>query len=136
MILNIPKELFYTMLVTIVSLLVYFTQGIMVGVARSKFKVSPPTTTGNPDFERYFRVHYNTLEQLPIFLATLWIFALTINVTAANILGLVWSLARIAFAYGYYKEAGLRRPGGVVSSIVGIILIIGSIIGITMGIMR
>ena len=35
---------------------------IMVGRARGTYGVKAPATTGHPEFERYFRVHQNTLE--------------------------------------------------------------------------
>ena len=38
-----------------------------------------PAISGNPDFERVFRVQMNTLEWLPIFLPSLWLFAIYIS---------------------------------------------------------
>jgi glutathione S-transferase len=49
-----------------VAILVYIGFVFRVGGARSKYGVKMPMTTGNLDFERVFRVHYNTLEQLPV----------------------------------------------------------------------
>ena len=44
-------------LVTLLALLEYSILGAMVGRARQTYGVEAPATTGNPDFERYFRVH-------------------------------------------------------------------------------
>ena len=38
-----------------------------------------PAVSGNPDFERVFRVQMNTLEWMPIFLPSLWLFAIYIS---------------------------------------------------------
>ena len=66
----------WPVLVTLAALLFYFWTGLMVGNARRKYNVPAPATTGNLDFERVFRVQMNTLEWLPIFLVSLWIFGL------------------------------------------------------------
>ena len=52
----------HSKLVTLLALLEYSILGVMVGRARQTYGVEAPATTGNPDFERYFRVHANTLE--------------------------------------------------------------------------
>ena len=78
----------YTALVTLLAVLLYFYTGLLVAQARGKFGVKAPATTGNPDFERVFRVQMNTLEWMPIFLPVLWLFALYVNDWAAALFGL------------------------------------------------
>ena len=58
----------FTALVTLAAVLFYFFTAIQVSRARVAFGIKPPTISGNPDFERVFRVQMNTLEWLPIFL--------------------------------------------------------------------
>jgi glutathione S-transferase len=70
------QELLFPALSTMIILCVYFAQGIFVGLARKKYDVQAPKISGNEDFERVFRVHYNTLENLPTFLIPMWMFAL------------------------------------------------------------
>ncbi|XP_045383689.1 leukotriene C4 synthase isoform X3 [Lemur catta] len=41
--------------------------------ARRAFRVSPPLTTGPPEFERVYRAQVNCSEYFPLFLATLWV---------------------------------------------------------------
>ena len=55
-------------LVTLLALMLYLWMGLRVGSARGRLGVEAPATTGNPEFERYFRVQSNTLEWLPLFL--------------------------------------------------------------------
>ena len=80
----------YVALVTIAALLVYIWMGVRVGQARAKSGVAAPAMTGDPILERHIRVHYNTLEWLPIFLAGLWLFAIYWNDLFAAGLGLSW----------------------------------------------
>jgi glutathione S-transferase len=69
------NELLFPALSTMIALMVYYSQGIFVSLARRKHGIAAPKTTGNEAFENVFRVHYNTLENLPIFLTSLWFFA-------------------------------------------------------------
>jgi glutathione S-transferase len=121
-------ELYFPALATIIALVVYYTQAAYVGMARSKYGIKAPATTGNTDFERIFRVHYSTLEQLPIFITLLWFFALTVSPYWAGALGLVWSVGRIGYMYGYYKGADKRHSyGSALSYLTNIIFLIGSL---------
>ncbi|AFY72980.1 putative MAPEG superfamily protein related to glutathione S-transferase [Synechococcus sp. PCC 7502] len=124
------KQLQITGLVTILSLIVFFILSFNVGIARAKYKVPVPQITGDENFERVFRVQQNTLEQLIIFIPALWMFALFVNAIAANILGGIWIIGRILYAWGYYAEAGKRGLGFAINSLVAIILLLGSVIGI------
>lgn len=58
----------FTALVTLAAVLFYFFTSTRVARARVAYGVKLPAISGNPDFERVFRVQMNTLEWLPIFL--------------------------------------------------------------------
>uniref|UniRef100_A0A663MY10 Leukotriene C4 synthase n=1 Tax=Athene cunicularia TaxID=194338 RepID=A0A663MY10_ATHCN len=45
---------------------------LQVIYARRAFGISPPKTSGPPEFERIFRAQVNSSEYFPIFLALLW----------------------------------------------------------------
>ncbi|MGM3309321.1 MAPEG family protein [Anabaena sp. WFMT] len=120
----------WTSLVTVLALIVYFVVTINVGRARFKYKISPPQTVGNPDFERVLRVQQNTLEQLILFLPALWLFSIYISPIWASALGTAWIIGRIAYAWGYYQAAEKRGIGFAISSLSSIGLILGSLIGI------
>ncbi|WP_413174081.1 MAPEG family protein [Anabaena azotica] len=120
----------WTSLVTVLALILYFVVTINVGRARFKYKIIPPDTTGNPDFERVLRVQQNTLEQLILFLPALWLFSIYINPIWASALGMAWIIGRIAYAWGYYQAAEKRGIGFAISSLSNIGLILGSLIGI------
>ena len=62
-------------LVALVALLQYFYFGILVGRARTRAGIAAPMVTGDPVFERTFRVQQNSLEQMVIFLPAAYLFA-------------------------------------------------------------
>ncbi len=115
--------------VTALALLEYVALGVLVGRARGKHGVEAPATTGHPEFERYFRVHQNTLEQLVVFIPALWMFATFLNAPVAVALGLVFVVARAIYAAGYVKDPKRRGPGAMLTFGVNIILVVGALIG-------
>jgi hypothetical protein len=58
----------YTAIVTLLAVAFYFFLAMRVTSAHRRFNVSLPATTANPDFERIFRAHMNTLEWIADFL--------------------------------------------------------------------
>jgi glutathione S-transferase len=117
-------------IVTLLALLEYSILGVMVGRARQRYGVEAPATTGNPDFERYFRVHENTLESLVVFIPALWIFSLTVSYHFGVALGLLFIIARIIYATGYLSAASKRAPGAIATAVINAILVLGSLIWI------
>jgi uncharacterized membrane protein YecN with MAPEG domain len=117
-------------LVTLFALLMYFIVTINVGRARFKYKVAPPAMTGDPNFERALRVQYNTLEQLVFFLPLLWLFSYYLSEFWGTILGGIWILGRIIYAWGYYQETEKRAPGFAISSLSTMILLLGTLIAL------
>lgn len=122
----------YTAIVTLLAVAFYFFLGTRVAAARRKFGVELPATTGNPDFERVFRVHANTLEWLPIFLVSLWLCAIYLSDIGAAVLGLVWIVARALYFTGYSKAVENRLPGFFLQVSACILLFIGAAVGIAM----
>jgi glutathione S-transferase len=119
-------------LITILALLVYFILTINVGRARAQYKILPPATTGDPNFERVLRVQQNTLEQLIFFLPLLWLFSFYISPIWGAGIGAVWIIGRIIFAWGYYQAAEKRTIGFGISSLSSMILLLGSLVGISL----
>ena len=117
-------------MITVLALIEYTILGGMVARARQTYGVEAPATTGNPDFERYFRVHENTLEALIIFIPAVWIFALEANYHFAVALGALFLIARIIYASGYLSAANKRTPGALGTAAINGILIAGSVIAI------
>ena len=122
--------LHWTALVTVLAILFYFATGFRVARARRKYDVPAPAITGNPDFERVFRVQMNTLEWMPIFVPLLWLFAYYVSDIGAAALGVVWIAGRVVYMIGYAKAAESRGPGFGIQAIVCVILLIGALAGI------
>jgi len=116
-----------TALVTCLAILFYFLTSVQVAKARGTFGIKAPAISGNPDFERVFRVQMNTLEWLPIFLPALWLFAIYISDAIAATLGLVWIAGRIFYLTGYSKAANKRGPGFGIQSGAALLLWLGAV---------
>lgn len=124
------KQMHLVAFVVVLALIEYAILGLMVGQARQKYKVPAPATTGDPTFERYFRVHQNTMEQLVVFVPAMFIFATYIHMMGAAALGLVFVIARATYARGYISDPEKRAGGAIASFLVNAILLVGSLIGI------
>ena len=116
-----------TALVTCLALLFYFLTGVRVSRARAAFGIKAPAISGNPDFERIFRVQMNTLEWLPIFLPSLWLFAIYISDPIAAVIGLVWIAGRILYMTGYSQAAEKRGRGFGIQAMAAIVLWLGAL---------
>jgi glutathione S-transferase len=116
----------FTALVTCLAILVYFYSSILVSRARGKFGVKLPAISGNADFERVFRAQMNTLEWLPIFLPSLWLFAIYVSDPFAAGLGLIWVVGRILYILGYAQAVAKRGPGFAVQAVATIALWVGA----------
>jgi len=120
----------YVHLVIVLALLEFLLFGYAVGRARTRYKVPAPAMSGHEVFDRYFRAHMNTLEQLVVFLPSLWLFAHYINTWAAVALGALFIVGRALYFRGYVQAAESRHAGFVLSAIPNVTLLIGALIGV------
>jgi glutathione S-transferase len=116
-------------LVMLLALVEYFGFALAVGRARYRFGVKAPATTGNIDFERYYRAQMNTLEQLIIFIPALWSFAIFISIMWAAALGVIFIVGRLLYFTGYVKAAEKRSAGFGLATFAQLFLLIGGIVG-------
>jgi len=115
-------------IVTLLALLVYFYMSLRVGQGRTKYGVEAPATTGHPDFERAYRIQMNTLEWLPLFLVSQWLFAISWNSDlVAAAIGLVWIVGRILYLTGYARAAAARGPGFGIQALATGVLLFGAL---------
>jgi uncharacterized membrane protein YecN with MAPEG domain len=98
-------------IITVLALMQFVWFGIQVGSQRAKHEVKAPTMSGPPEFERMFRVHYNTMEQLVVFLPALWLYAHMVNPLWAAGLGVVYLVARFIYRAAYLKDPAGRSTG-------------------------
>lgn len=120
----------YPAFITLLALILYFVLGINVGRARVKYKVMPPQMSGDPNFERVLRVQQNTLEQLVLFLPAFWLFCQYVSPVWGSVLGAVWIVGRILYAWGYYQAAEKRIFGFGIAALATIALLLGALIGV------
>ena len=125
-----------TALVTLLAVALYFSTSIIVARARQRTGIKAPATSGNPDFERAFRVQMNTLEWMPIFLPALWLCAYYVGDQWAAIGGLVWVIGRIMYIRGYLEEASKRGPGFGVQAFAAVLLWVSALVGIVLLLMK
>ncbi len=102
-------------IITALILLQTLFFGFEVGKARGKYNIKAPAVSGNEQFERHYRVHQNTLEQIVIFLPSFWLFSYFVNEGLAAGLGLVFIVGRFVFRSAYLKDPSSREIGFLLS---------------------
>jgi glutathione S-transferase len=122
-------------LVTLLAVLEFFAFGFLVGRARAKYGIKAPATFGHEMFDRYFRVHYNTLELMIMFVPALWIAAMYWNPLWMAAIGAVYLVGRILYLYGYVAEPKQRSTGFGLSIVPIAILVLAALAGAGKGLL-
>lgn len=117
-------------IVTALALLQAFVFAFLVGKARGTYGVRAPAISGDPNFEREFRVHQNSVENLVLVIPAMWIFGTYVHVTTAAGLGLLYIVSRFIYRNAYLKDPGSRSLGFTIGALCTLTLILGSIVGI------
>lgn len=118
---------YYSAIVVLASMFLYFMVTFNVGRARKKYDIKAPATTGNEKFECVYRTQVNTMEQLVLFLPCFGLFSWYISDLGAMILGLVWVFARIMYARSYYRQSEARGKWFKLGMVMTILLWIGGL---------
>jgi len=116
-------------IVTVVVLVQYMVFGYHVSHARIKHGVLAPATTGHPDFERTFRIHQNTLEQLVLFIPALWMFGIYVHPLTGAAIGLLFPIGREVYRRSYIADPSARMAGAVIGGGAIVVLLFGAAIG-------
>ena len=123
-------------IVTGLILIQTFHFAFQVGQARVKHGVNAPAITGADEFNRAFRVHQNSVEQLILFIPALWMFAYYIHDLTAAGIGLLYLVSRVIYRHHYLKDPKSRGTGFLPGVLLLAILILGSIIGAGLSLYR
>ncbi len=119
----------FTAAIISILLLQYFAFGLLVGMARGRTGVAAPAISGHPEFERYFRVHQNTLEQLVMVIPGIVMFSIFVHEIAAVSLGALFFVGRILYLRGYVADPAKRGAGFGLGALASVILVVGSLVG-------
>jgi len=123
---------FLSGVVTLLAVIVYLYMGARVGILRGRLGIKAPATTGDPLFERAYRVHCNTGEQYIAFLPLLWLATSFFHAIAwlPALFGLAFIVARIVYMQLYMAEPEKRVIGAFMTMISDVGLIVLSVIGL------
>lgn len=118
-----------TVIVIAGALIQYVVFGGLVGRARMKYNVLAPSIQGHPVFERYYRVHQNTLESLILFIPGILLFATYVDGNIAAAIGVIFIIGRFIYLRAYVKDPASRSLGFMLTFLPSVILILGACVG-------
>lgn len=120
----------YVHLVTVLALFQIMVFAILVGRARGTYGINAPATTGNEQFERYYRVQMNTLELLVVLLPALWLASSYWSPAIMAGIGAVYLVGRVLYFREYIQQPTSRTLGFSLSFLPILVLLIAALAGI------
>jgi len=115
--------------VTVLALLQVFSFAFLVGKQRVKHGVKAPAISGEAEFERAFRVHQNSVEQLVIFIPALWLFGYYVHSLIGAGIGLIFIVARFVYRGSYLNNPESRTAGFGIGALSMMVLLLGGLVG-------
>ena len=116
-------------IVTVLIALQAFWFAFQVGQARVKTGTAAPSCSGPPEFERAYRVHENTVEQIVLVIPALWIFGYYVHDLIGAGLGVVFIIGRFVYRASYLRDPASRSAGFGIGALAFAVLAIGGLIG-------
>jgi glutathione S-transferase len=123
----------YATLIVLLALLQYVWFTVRVGTSRGKYNVNAPQCEGDEAWMRLSRIHLNTMEQLIVLIPATYTFAYYTSPTWVLLPGAAFILGRFLYSAEYIKDPKSRAPGMSITLAANATLIIGSLIGLLMG---
>ncbi len=120
----------YVVFIILLALAQYLYFTLRVGLARGKFGVKAPATSGNESWERVYRVQQNTLEQLVMFIPAMIAFSMYASSRWVLLPGVLFLIGRQLYSFEYVKDPDSRTPGMALSLLSNAVLIVGALIGL------
>ncbi len=115
-------------IIAALALVQFMLFGFQTGSARGRYNVAAPAVSGHEIFERYFRVQQNTLEQLIMFVPSLYIFSFYVSARWAAILGVVYLIGRQIYSASYVKNPAKRSLGFMITALPVLALLVGGLV--------
>jgi len=122
----------YVTLVVIVALFEYVFFTMRTGKARMDSGLKAPAVTGDEMFERFFRVQQNTIEQIVVFIPSIYICAIYLHELAAAVIGLLFIIGRALYFRSYTTAPEKRGPGMIITVLSNVLLLLGGLAGVVL----
>ena len=119
----------YITIIVMLALVQYLYFGVAVGRARGRHGVDAPAVSGDENFERFFRAHQNTLEQLVVFVPAIYAAGFYANELYAVALGVVYLIARVHYFRSYIANPTGRGLGMIGTILASVGLIAAAMVG-------
>ena len=119
----------YSAIITLLAVLQLIIFAMLVGKSRQQTGVKAPATTGDPVFERYYRVQQNSVENAVVFIPALWLFNWYWDPRIGSAIGLLYLISRFMYLRGYVADPSKRGKGFGLGFLCEIVLVIGALIG-------
>ncbi len=119
----------YLHIVALLAVIQFFFFGKLVGRARGKYGVKAPVVIGPEGFERAFRVHMNTLEQLVGFLPALFIAGQHWSNGWVAGVGVIYLVGRLIYWRSYVADPAKRGLGFGLTVLSTFLLVVAGLIG-------
>jgi uncharacterized membrane protein YecN with MAPEG domain len=123
-------------LVTLLAIGQFIFFGLLVGRARMRHQVPAPAMSGHEIFDRYFRVHMNTLETLMGLLPSMWIAAQYWSPGWCAAIGAVHLVGRQVYLKSYVADPKKRSMGYSLSFLPVAVLLVAALVGIARSLLR
>lgn len=117
-------------LVILLALVQFTYFSIRVGASRTKYGVNAPSTSGDENWERLYRVQQNTMEQLVVFIPSILAFSFYVSTLWALLPGVLFLVGRQLYSYEYLSNPASRAPGMAMTFLANGILLAGGLIGV------
>lgn len=115
--------------IVMLALVEYLYFGAAVSRARVRHSINAPATSGEELFERFFRAHQNTLEQLVVFIPAIYAAGYYANELFAVAVGVIFLIGRAIYFRSYISEPGSRGAGMIISTAACVVLVVSGLIG-------
>ena len=119
-----------TLGIILIAFIQFLIMAFKVGAARGEFDVPAPKIQGADLFERRFRIHQNTMEQLVVFVPSVLIFSFYICDVIAASLGVLFVVSRQWYSHLYMTDPTSRGKGFLVAFGINSILIVAGLIAL------
>ena len=120
-------------IITVLILIQTLFFGFEVGKARGIYKIKAPAVSGDEMFDRHYRIHQNTIEQIVIFIPSLWLFGYFVHMNIGAGLGLLFLIGRLIFRSAYLKDPASREIGFIMGFLPIAICLLTTLFFVTKG---